>query len=114
MQADRVVAHLQKKARPAAEDAPAGAFVWKKKVEKQLQEGASVRDLTAAAERKRQEDREVPALSCRSQILWKVAACCMPSSPAVGQPQITQVQFSQCARHNWQACTTRLVYGKQS
>ena len=58
-QADKVVAHLQKKARPAAEDAPSGAFVWKKKVEKQLNEGASVRDLTAAAERKRQEDRLV-------------------------------------------------------
>ena len=65
-----MVAHLQKKARPAADDAPAGAFVWKKKVEKQLQEGASVRDLTAAAERKRQEDREVTAPSCRPLCLW--------------------------------------------
>ena len=62
-QAARVVAHLQKKAaKPSSEDGPAsGPFVWKKKVEKQLQDGASVRELTAAAAVKQQEDRLVRA-----------------------------------------------------
>lgn len=34
-------------------------FVWGKKIEKQLQEGADVRELTSKAERKRQEERLV-------------------------------------------------------
>ncbi len=37
-------------------------FVWGKKIEKQMQEGADVRDLTSKAERKRQEERLVCAL----------------------------------------------------
>lgn len=34
-------------------------FVWGKKIEKQLREGADVRDLTSKAERQRQEERLV-------------------------------------------------------
>ena len=85
LQAERVVAHLQKKAaKPATDDGPAsGPFVWKKKVEKQLQDGASVRDLTAAAAAKQQEDREVrmhpnkprPSKHCNVWHIAQPASC---------------------------------------
>lgn len=71
VQAEKVVAHLQKKGKPESEDGPStGPFVWKKKVEKQLQDGASVRELTAAAAAKHQEDRLV-----RSHSLGSICEC---------------------------------------
>ena len=55
-------------------------FVWGKKIEKQLQEGADVRDLTARAERERQVERLVRAPSPAR------AGAARPTRPCPRQP----------------------------
>ena len=70
-QAKKVTRHLQKSAagghgytnaeNPFGDANVTQRFVWGKKIEKQLQEGADVRDLTARAERERQVERLVRA-----------------------------------------------------
>ena len=68
-QAKKVTRHLQRSAagghgytnaeNPFGDANVTQRFVWGKKIEKQLQEGADVRDLTARAERERQVERLV-------------------------------------------------------
>ena len=71
-QAKKVTRHLQKSAaatghgytnaeNPFGDANVTQRFVWGKKIEKQLQEGADVRDLTAKAEKERQLERLVRA-----------------------------------------------------
>lgn len=50
-------------------------FVWGKKIEKQLQEGADVRDLTSKAERKRQEERLVCPSTSMNNIKTSTMTC---------------------------------------
>jgi hypothetical protein len=69
MQAKKVTKHLQKHAttghgyvdteNPFNDANLSERFVWGKKIEKQLREGADVRELTARAERERQLERLV-------------------------------------------------------
>jgi hypothetical protein len=69
LQAKKVTKHLQKAAatghgytnseNPFGDANVTQRFVWGKKIEKQLQEGADVRELTAKAERERQLERLV-------------------------------------------------------
>ena len=51
-------------------------FVWGKKIEKQLQDGADVRDLTSKAEAKRQQERLVRLYlrMCPACLFWT----CLP------------------------------------
>jgi hypothetical protein len=72
LQAKKVTKHLKKHSTTghgyAEAENPFGdanlsdRFVWGKKIEKQLREGADVRELTAKAERERQLERLVGAL----------------------------------------------------
>ncbi len=77
-QAEKISRHLKKhnnsghgynnEENPFGDSNLGSSFVWGKKIEKQLHEGADVRDLTAKAERQRQVDRTV--------CLQQSSACC--------------------------------------
>lgn len=63
-QAQKVASHLKRHAEPEEDDGDGlgpstGKFVWHKKIEKQLLDGAKVQDLTVKAERQRQRERQV-------------------------------------------------------
>lgn len=61
-QAQKVASQLKRDGAPGDDDAPdagAGKFVWHKKIEKQILDGAKVKDLTIEAERKRHRERQV-------------------------------------------------------
>lgn len=88
LQAKKVTKHLQKAAasghgytnaeNPFGDANVTQRFVWGKKIEKQIQEGADVRELTAKAERERQLERLVwciapPACICMFAYLCQSA-----------------------------------------
>ena len=68
MQAKKVASHLKKHSgghgytnqdNPFGDSNVSERFVWGKKLEKQIQSGMDVRELTARAEKRRQEERLV-------------------------------------------------------
>ena len=81
-QAKDIADHLKKKSVTANGEPGAQRFVWGKKIEKDIQSGASIKDFTKKAEQERQRQREVstctrrrcqhsPALPC----LWWGVLC---------------------------------------
>ena len=63
-QAKEISDHLKKKsAGAAAEPGGTAKFVWGKKIEKDIAEGASVKDFSKKAERVRQTRREVGSMT---------------------------------------------------
>jgi hypothetical protein len=58
LQAQKVVAHLQKSSAKPGSDQP---FVWAKKVEKELSQGKKLKDISVFSDRNRQQERLVSA-----------------------------------------------------
>jgi hypothetical protein len=58
-QAKDIADHLKKKSVTANGEPGAQRFVWGKKIEKDIQSGASIKDFTKKAEQERQRQREV-------------------------------------------------------
>ena len=104
LQAKKVTKHLQKAAatghgytnaeNPFGDANVTQRFVWGKKIEKQLHEGADVRELTAKAERERQVERLVSGADC----LFHAAASLR--CPVTSRPQ----QHMQVRRVCMRAC----------
>ena len=63
LQASRVIEHLKKRSAAAGEGNE--TFVWGKKIDKQVQEGVSIRELTAKVGRDQLEERQVWATLAR-------------------------------------------------
>lgn len=57
LQASKVIAHLKKRSAAAGEGIE--SFVWGKKIDKQIQDGISMRELTAKQGRDQLEERQV-------------------------------------------------------
>ena len=86
VQARKLAAHLKKQdTDPSAADAGGARFVWQKKIEKDLGEGADVHDFSKKAQRRKQQEREVGTLR-------------PPEPRACGNPMH---QTTQCTRHLW-------------
>ena len=62
-QAKDIADHLKKKSVTANGEPGAQRFVWGKKIEKDIQSGASIKDFTKKAEQERQRQREVSAVT---------------------------------------------------
>lgn len=95
-QAQKVASKLKRDAAPGndnAADTPTGKFVWHKKIEKQILDGAKVKDLTVKAERQRHLERQV-RLTCRTFL-----GCCHHQS----QEEIEKVQKRRLEREQEKA-----------
>ena len=80
-QAKDIADHLKKKSVTANGEPGAQRFVWGKKIEKDIQSGASIKDFTKKAEQERQRQREVRAVqttrraSSRDSCLASAGTC---------------------------------------
>lgn len=99
MQAKKIETHLKKhrntghgynnEENPFGDSNLGDSFVWGKKIQKQLDEGADKRDLTAKAERQRQIEREVR---------WQCDIEAGKVLPALYQTAGTTVKCSPCCK----------------
>lgn len=92
LQAKKLASHLKRHSgghgytnqdNPFGDSNVSERFVWGKKLEKQIQQGVDVRDLTARAEKRRQEDRLVRfciprACHCMQKQAAHDLTICMP------------------------------------